>query len=283
MESVAGAAVLVSVGIAGVGVAGLVGFVSPLAAAGSVALIAVTGLTEIAATRLPVHAEARFSEEGIGAKLKGLVVVAGFGALTLWNVTAAHFGAVAIDHAGVADTRAPLERDLTEADADLIAANADLAAFDEATVAQAALWRDAVRSVDPSYVTTGTRRLEAADRAAKARNDERRPLARAAASAEARQRLAATALAGAPTGRDERELWLIAGVLELLKGTLVWFATAGRGRRASQAYPKRDASAQGLLDIGAGLAGLSPAERRALKTQAASILASLRHLEAARA
>jgi len=238
MESVAGGAVLLSAGLAAVGVAGIVGVASPLAIAGTGVLIAGTLLTEIAASRLPVHAEARASE---GNRAKAGMVGLGFLALTGWNVTAGHMGMVAINDAGVADKRAPIERLALEAEAARITAEEALAAFDARTERQAEVMASGLRGAfEGGYITSGTRALNSAS---SEREAQRAPLAQEVASTRAADRQAQAQLSAAPTGRPDYELWLFAGILELLKGALVWFAAASaNGKRGGGRMLRADMS-----------------------------------------
>lgn len=273
MEGVSAGGVLLSVVVAGIGVAGMIGFASPLAKVGSVVLIAATLLTEVAACRLPTHAQARFAEGGVAGWLKGSLVVLGFGALTGWNLIAAHFGAVAIDHAALQDRRAPLERAAAEADAARETAEEALAAHDAEAREERESMALALRGAfESGYITSSSRnaREAAGDRA-----ERRVALAQAVTDARGRDRAAERALEAAPKPRPDLHLWLFACVLELVKGCLVWFATAGERRNKT------------TLKSGHFIADdprtLSPAERRELKSRCASILATIRHMEAARA
>lgn len=273
METVSWGAIALSTVLAAVGVAGIIGWESWLAKLGTGILIGGTLLTEIAASRLPVHAERRIREGGLPGWAKGAAVIAGFGVLTAWNVIAGHFGMAAIDGAGVADKRAPIERAAAIADADRETAEEALAAFDAAATAQ----RDALAAglrgaFESGYVTAASRSLRSDDGADAAR-EERAALARDVARTRAADRAAEAELARAPTGRRDIELWAFAIVLELLKGALVWFATASRAVVASAPMARRDVDLKTLL----------PAERRELKRWCASTMASLRHIEAARA
>lgn len=272
MESVSWGGIGLSAVLAGVGVAGLIGFESPLAKVGSAILIGGTVLTEIAAARLPVHAQKRFSEH---AWVKGSLVVLGFGALTAWNVIAGHFGMVAIESASLRDQRAPLEREAAAADSAREVAEEALLAFDAEAQREAETMGMALRGAFQSgYVTAAGRSARAS---AEARSERRGELAQAVAETRARDRAAERALAAAPGRRPDHELWGFALVLELLKGALVWFSTAGE-RRSSYA---RNTS---VLQCNTKLAGdprsMSPAERREFKRFCASGLATLRHMEA---
>lgn len=237
METVAGGAVLLSAGLAAVGVAGIVGVASPLAIAGTGVLIAGTLLTEIAASRLPVHAEARASE---GNRAKAGMVGLGFLALTGWNVTAGHMGMVAINDAGVADKRAPIERLALEAEAARITAEEALAAFDARSERQAETMASGLRGAfEGGYITSGTRALNSASAE---REAQRVPLAQEVAETRAADRQAQAALAAAPNGRPDHELWLFALILELLKGALVWFAAGATAKRAGGQFVKAEMS-----------------------------------------
>jgi len=271
MESVSWGGVALSAVLAGVGVIGLVGFESPLAKVGSGILLAGTCLTEIAAARLPIHAQKRFAE---GGWIKGSIVVLGFACLTAWNVIAGHFGMVAIDAAGVNDARAPLERAAAEADAARETAEEALAAFDAESRQQSEAMGWALRGAfESGFVTSAARNArESAD----ARALRREGLARDVSQARAADRAAEAALEAAPAPRADHELWGFALVIELLKGALVWFATASERRKPTTIVGNSTI-------IAADPRTASPAERRALKTYCASTLATLRHLEAARA
>lgn len=269
MEAVALGGVVISAGIAGIGVSGVVGWASPLAIAGSLALILGTLLTELAASRLPVHAQARIQE---GAKVKAVLIVAAFVALTGWNVVAGHMGMVAIDRAGVTDARAPLEKAAASADAELAAARGLLDAHDRSAEDAQALWALSLKTVDSRFVTAGTRRLEAAETANAERAQARQELAAKVAAAEAAAKAADAALARAPSGRADHELWGFALILELLKGALVWFATAGERKTA------RERSAQIVALAPVKSPGeLTDAELREMASRGASLQATARH------
>ena len=123
---------------------------------------------------------------------------------------------------------------------------------------------------ESGYVTAGARSMRTmADPGREAR---RATLAGSLADARSADAVAETKLAAAPTGRADLELWAFALVLELLKGALAWFATGARvGSRERTDLTGLDPRT------------LGPADRRALKSRCASILATIRHLEAARA
>ncbi len=218
MEGVAWGGVILSTGLGAIGVSGLVGWASALAIAGSVALIGGTLLTETAASRLPVHADARYREK---AWVKGTLVVIGFALLTAWNVTAGHMGMVAIDRAGVADVRAPLEQAVNQANAALRGATDALEAFDAEAAQRDALLADGLRGAfQAGYVTAASRSLRADD----GRTEARARLVASRSMAEANQATAQANLDRAPVGRSDWELWAFALLLELIKGALVWMA-----------------------------------------------------------
>jgi hypothetical protein len=278
MQGVAMGAVGLSTVIAGVGVAGLVWGDSWLARLGTGVLIAGTLLTEIAASRLPVHAERQIRSGGLAGWIKGLAVVAGFAVLTAWNVMAAHFGMGAIDGAGVNDRRAPLEAAVAAADAARETSEEALAAFDAETARQQAGFADALRGAfQAGYVTAGTRSARASS-SDTARAERRGELARDVSRDRAADRVAERALAGAPAGRPDHELWVFALVLELLKGALVWFATLNERRWRAPGAPSTYYNV-----IRCDPRTMTSAARRQLKSQCASLLATIRHLEAARA
>lgn len=270
MHAVSAGGVGLSAALAGVGVCGLVGFASPLAVVGSVILILATLLAEIAASRLPLHAQRRFSE---GDWIKGLAVGAGFCALTAWNVIAGHFGMQAIDAASVRDVRAPLETAAASADAARETAEEALAAFDAETRQQNESMGLALRGAfESGYVTSAARNAQAAS---ESRSERRVGLAQAVSDARAADRAAERALEAAPRPRADIELWLFAGILELIKGALVWFSTASERRLRGQNVLQCNTQSDPRL--------MSPSERREAKRAAASMLATLRHLERAMA
>lgn len=232
METVAGVAVLVSTGFAAVGVGQFWGWATPWTAAGTAGLIAVTLLTEIAASRMLLHAEKHFAGKTWDRMAKGaLALVVGFGGLTCWNVIGTHAGLSEIDHRAVAGQRAPLERTLADAEAAVTAAHSTLDSFDRAADAQDRRWDTALRGFNSNYVTATTRSLGAADQETQARIERRAALANAEATAIGARDAAQRALDDGPRNRDDRDLWLAVAVLELLKGALVWLATAGERRR----------------------------------------------------
>lgn len=273
MESVSWGGIGLSAVLASVGVIGLVGFESTLAKIGSGILLGGTILTEIAAARLPVHAERRFREGGVSGFLKGCAVVGGFGALTAWNVIAGHFGMVAIDAASVNDVRAPLQERAAEADAARETAEEALAAFDAETRLQSEQMGLALRGAfESGYVTSAARnaRESSADRA-----DRRVSLAQAASDARAEDRAAEAALEAAPSPRADHEMWFFACILEICKGLLTWFATGTERRK----IPLKSGH---FIPGHSDPRSMSAVERREFKRFCASGLATLRHLEAAR-
>ena len=233
MASVSCGAVALSIGIAGVGVSQLVGWDGPLLAAGSAGLILAVALSEIAAARLPVHAEARI--RGDGSWIKGLVAAVCFAALTGVNLLTGHMGLKAIDMAGVDAQRAPLQRALTQAEADFTSAAAAEAAVRAAAMQAEASYRQAqqagLRQLENGYFGANGRLMAQAEAAAAQRTAAIAAKAAISAQAEAQLKAAKAALAHAPQGRPERELFGLALVLELLKGALVWCATANGSRR----------------------------------------------------
>lgn len=272
MESVSFGGVALSVALATIGVAGLIGFESGLAKVGSAVLIGGTVLTELAATRLPLHAQRRFGE---GAWLKGSLVILGFGALTCWNLLASHFGMQAIEAASLQDRRAPLERAAAESDAAREVAEEALTEFDAETRRQSEQMGVALRGAfESGYVTAAARNArESSD----ARAERRVSLAQAVTDARGADRAAERALAAAPEPRPDRDLWGFAIILELIKGALVWFATASERRARPAIISGPSSEAKKIIDP----RSMSPAERRELKRWAASTLATIRHMEAA--
>lgn len=224
LEGVAWGGVIISAAIAAVGVSGLVGWATWLTILGSSVLIAGTILTEIAASRLPVKIQEHAAAGGVAGFGKAGMVLAGFAALTAWNVMTGHMGAAAITEAGVAEQRRPFEMAAAQADANRIAAENALAAFDAETTRRAEARLAVIMGADGRYVTARGRETDRAEEAADARETERRPLLEAQARALAADAQAEAALAHAPTGRPDHELWAFAMILELLKGALVWFA-----------------------------------------------------------
>lgn len=281
MEGVAAGAIVLSAGVAGIGVAGIVGVGSTLATLGTIALVGGTLLTEIAASRLPVHAEARARE---GARAKAGLVGLGFVALTGWNVTAGHMGMVAVNAASVADTRGPLVETLAEATATREAAERDLAAFDARQERAADRLADQLRGViGQGYVTSATRAMRDANSGAEA---DRAAKAEALANAQAAESRAQARVDAAPNGRPDHELWLFAVILELLKGALVWFASSSERRdRAAKsaeivALAPRDVAEMSLDELnemasrGASLAAKARHEKRRRLSQSRIALAS---------
>lgn len=272
LHLIAGAAIIMSVALAGFGVAGEYGFGAGLfASLGAGFLLALTLLTEVAAARLLLATEAHIGARTAGGYGKAAAALGVFAVLTAWNLFAGHLGAQAIDRAGVADRRAPLEQGLADAGAALLAAEDDLAAFDAAEQRRAETLAGGLRGAFAAgYVTAASRSLRTMgdDGAAASR---RAALSAALRDARADHARAEAAMAHAPSGRAEHELWIVALVLELLKGALVWLARP------------RQAQGQGhTLDVAcANLAALNAAARAALKSRCASILATLRHIEQA--
>lgn len=270
MESVSWGGVGLSAILAGVGVAGLIGFESPLTKVGSTVLVIGTLLTEVAAARLPLHAQRRFAE---GDWFKSSIALFGFIGLTAWNLVSAHMGMEAIDHAALQDRRAPLERAAGEADAARETAEEALAAHDAEARQEREGMALALRGAfESGYITSSSRN---ARQAADDRAERRVDLAQAVTDARGRDRAAERALAAAPSPRPDLHLWLFALTLEMIKGCLVWFSTAGERRKMPL---KSGHFIPGVSDPRTA----SAAERRALKTYCASTLATIRHLEAAR-
>ena len=265
LQGVSWGAIALSCALAAVGVAGLVGFGSWLARLGTAILIFGTLLTEVAASRLPLHAELRVRE---GSPKKGLAVAVGFIVLTAWNLIAGHFGMSAIDQAGLVDKRGPLEHAVAVADAASETAREALSEFDAETRAHQDALAGALRGAfEAGYVTAGTRAANADD----GREAQRQALQAAAASKRGEAAAAHAALEHAPRGRSDIELWAFAVVIEILKGALVWFST-GAGRRGVSHFG---------VQFEGDLKTLTPEARVAIKRKCASTLATLRHLEAA--
>lgn len=220
-------AVVVSAGLASVGVAGLIGWSTPLTIAGSVALLVGVVTSEVRASALLVDAE-----RAIGAQnpLKAVAAVLAFMALTIANITAGHMGMTAIDGDAVNARRAPIEKRLADASADLDQANGDLVEFDAQTASQAALWARSLELVDGRFVTAGTKRLEAAQQAADERAELRKPYAAKVSAAKAKANAASAELKATAGGLPEFMLWGFAAILELLKGVSVWLATGSHKR-----------------------------------------------------
>jgi hypothetical protein len=273
MEGCAGVAVVLSIVLAAIGVSGLVGWASPYAVAGSLLLIAFTTLAEVVACRLPIHAEARAREGGWSGWIKAALTVAGFVVLTLVNLAVGHMGLKAIDAAGVADGRAPFVQRLAQAEAAETAAKSSLAAHDKAAADAQAVWAKAQDQVDVRYVTAGTKRLAAAEAAAKDRAQARALLVDTLAKAEAAAKTAKAEMARAPNPRPDLELWGVALVLEILKGALMWFATPATARRAL---------AKNVIEL-TPVGEMSDDELERLASQAASWAALVRHEKRRRA
>lgn len=229
LETVAWGGVLTSAALAGVGVSGIVGWATPLTTAGSVILIAGTILTEIAASRMPVAAQDHINAGSIGGYVKGAIVVAGFAALTTWNVFAGHMGASAINIASVAK-RAPIERALALAESKATTAQRLLADYDAETARRAEARQETIMGADDRYVSARSSAQDAAERAADTREANRAPLVAAIAAAQTQVAEAELELRNAPNGRPDHELWAFALILELIKGALVWFAAPVRRR-----------------------------------------------------
>ncbi len=269
INTVSNAAIGLSIGLACVGVVGLIGWGSPLAKAGTLFLVGVTVLTEIAAAEMPASIEEHARERDVAGVLKALLAGGAFAAFTAWNLFAGHLGATEIERAGLNDLRAPLQAEALRTEAALVTAQEALAAFDVAAEKEAdRLAGAAAGAMAAGYVTSAGR---AQSTAAQARMEQRRPLAEAVATARAADAVADQALAHAPTGRPWWELWAPAIVLEILKGALRWLTTRRRFNPAA---------APGLGVEAAQLATLDDDARAALKKRCASLLASLRHLEA---
>ncbi len=232
LEGVANAAVLLSAGVAVIGVSGVIGWSTPLTIAGSGILLGATILTELAASRLPVEAQKRWAE---GGRMKACFVGLGFAALTAWNVTAGHMGMEAINRDSVAAQRAPLERAFIDARAASDAADKLLADYDAETQRRAAARLQVIMGADGRYVTQRGRETERAERAADEREAGRAPLVEGAADKDAAEARARLELENAPAGRPQHELWGLAIILELLKGALLWFAAPVSGRRGNGA------------------------------------------------
>lgn len=230
LETVAWGGVVTSAALAGVGVAGIVGWATTLTQAGSAILIAGTLMTEIAASRMPVAAQDHWNAGSVGGRVKAVIVIGGFAVLTTWNVFAGHMGADAINRASVADKRAPIERALTLAEAELATAERLLADYDRETERRAEARQQTIMGADGRYVTARSRAQDQADEAADHREAGRAPLVGEITEAEANVAAARLDLRNAPNGRPDHELWAFALILELIKGALVWFAAPVRRR-----------------------------------------------------
>lgn len=199
------------------------------ALAGGVALLV---LTEVGAVLSLLAAQRRAGE---GHRAVAAVALALFVVLTGANLAAGHFGAKALNDRLVAAQRAPFETEAAAAAATLAQAGEAKASFepragDELARLEASL--AAEREAASLAVTARARAAQAARDALAARQAaERQALAAAVTDATARQAQAASALAGAPAGFGEAQLWGFAVVLELLKGLLAWVAVPRRRRQ----------------------------------------------------
>lgn len=190
-----------------------------------------------------LHAEKHFASKTLIGSAKGaLALVVGFGSLTAWNMIGTHAGLSEIDHRAVAAQRAPLEQAATRANAEAAAARSNLETFDSAADAQDRRWESALRGFNSNYVSATTRSLGAADQEAQARIARRTALTASEATAIAAREAAQLALTNGPARRDDSDLWVATIVLELLKGALVWLATAGERRRPSARSRERHVS-----------------------------------------
>lgn len=229
-------AVVVSAAIGGVGV--LVTF-GPGAAGGDpwsigalVGGLALVGLTEVGAVLALLNAQRRQAE---GHKPVAAVAFALFAVLTAANLGAGHFGAKALNDRLVSSQRAPLETAVAAADTGLAQALAAQGAFEPRAQAETAALEAALTAEREaaSLAVTARARTAAAAREALADRQaaERDRLAASVVTATATQTGARAALAAAPTGFSEAQLWGFAAVLELLKGLLAWVAVPRRRRQ----------------------------------------------------
>lgn len=230
LEGVAWGGVATSAALAGVGVADIFGWSTWLTAAGSAIIVAGTMLTETAASRLPVAAQAHATAGSIAGWAKCLATIAGFAALTTWNVYAGHMGAETINRASVAEKRAPLELASAEAAAGLSAAERALADYDAETQRRAAARQQTIMGADGRYVTARSVAQAAAEAALDEREAARGEFVETIASNGAEAARAEIELRNAPAGLPGYQLWAFALILELIKGALVWFAAPVRRR-----------------------------------------------------
>ena len=254
-------AVAVSIGIACVGVAGIIGWSTPLTIAGSVGLLLVIISSEVRSATVLLDAERHMH----ASPLKAAVAILTFAVLELVNVTAGHSGLAAIDADAIAARRAPFEKALARSSADAETARAALKAFDVQTAAQAALWSRSIELVDGRFVTAGTKRLEAAQNAAAERDELRKPYAADVAKKDRQEKADKAALDAVPGGFPAGALWGFAGVLVLLKGVSVWLSTGARKRKGVAEIAPRE------------VADMTDEELAEAASKAASISAQCRH------
>lgn len=161
-----------------------------------------------------------------------------FALTTAANVMAGHFGAEAINTRLVEPQRAPYEQRLASAHAAVGAAQNSLDAWVSlAADERAALERqlEAERAATPGAVTARARAAQAArDSIAERQRAERVPYEQTLAAAQQEEAQAQAAIAQAPQGFEQVQIWALAFLLECLKGVLVW-VTAPRRRRADPA------------------------------------------------
>lgn len=230
LEGVAWGGVATSAALAGVGVADIFGWSTTLTAAGSAIIVVGTVLTETAASRLPVAAQAHAAAGSIAGWAKCLATIAGFAALTTWNVYAGHMGAETINRASVAEKRAPLELAAAEAGAGLAAATRALADYDAETQRRAVARQQTIMGADGRYVTARSRAQAEAEAAIDERQGARGDLVAAVTAKDSASARAEIELRNAPAGLPGYQLWAFALILELIKGALVWFAAPVRRR-----------------------------------------------------
>lgn len=197
----------------------------PAAIVATASLGAVLGASEVGAVVL-ARAMVR---DGLTVARAGL-----FAITTIGNVLAAHYGAEAINTRLVEPQRAPYEASVAST-----AALLDLATTTKADVEtrhareQATLERtfEAERDANPTYVTSrGRQQQEQRDALSTRQRAELAEAQTAIATATTDHRNAEAALAEAPQGFSKLQLWGFAGLMELLKGVLVWVASPRRRR-----------------------------------------------------
>ncbi len=236
----AGAAIALSLGLGGVGVASMfgdrLGAGDPLAIVCAGVFIGGLAVGEIAAAVNLLHAERRESE-GAGARKWAARLI--FAAATVSTLMAGHYGAQALSDRFIGPQRAPFEERMSAAAAAKDSAARAIDRFEARRAETLAVYdRDLEAARDGAAMAITARRgtLEARGDREAALDSELRLLEADLASAEAEHAAALAAIARAPKPLSEAQTWGLAALFELLKGVMIWAATpkagAGRKRRA---------------------------------------------------
>lgn len=239
-RAVSKGAIYLTTGVAVYGAIGVYGFDSVPAIAASSVIVAATYSIEVGASKLLVYAQRKADA---GRKVSAALIAGVFLGCTAVNIAAAHHGLKALDAWAIADKRAPYEQTFRDARADKRAADAAVVAFDKAVEAKATNLAIGLKgAMAAGYVGASARALNCTSEACKAAADkekaDRLALVEDQKAADKAFDAAKDAMANAPQGRADAELWTMAVMLEILKGFMIWAATAVAGKVARATVEK---------------------------------------------